>query len=121
VSPTNRRRLDDRQRRVLRAFGRWFLGGYTPNALRDGDLVEAFKAGYAAGVAEPIERRAEAPDRAQVFVEGGWVEPTATVPLEGGIAAIVRFSRACLEANLKLNRQLVELRDPNHRRRNAAA
>lgn len=47
-----------------------------------------------------LARRAA--DSSEVYVEGGWVDRVPTVPVDGGVAAVVRFARACWERNLSL-------------------
>jgi hypothetical protein len=64
-----------------------------------------------------LTKTARVPDDGLVWVEGGWVPHTPTVPLEGGVAAVVRFATACWRMNLELQLELAE----SERARGAAA
>jgi hypothetical protein len=66
---------------------------------------------------EVLLERAQAPDVGQVWIPGGWVERVPTVPLEGGVQAVVRFAWACWVANLELQQELIN----SERARGAAA
>lgn len=58
---------------------------------------------------ESMLRRRASTSGDRVYLEGGWVERVATVPIDAGVAAVVRFARECWEENMRLNHQLLEL------------
>lgn len=49
-----------------------------------------------------LRHRAEAADRGQVWVEGGFVRRVPTVPLDGGLEQIVSFAAKCWRATVEL-------------------